>query len=41
MITNNIVAAYEILHSMKKRKSGKIGSFGLKLDMSKADDRVE
>lgn len=38
--SDNIVAAYEILHSMKK-KTKKVGSFGLKLDMSKAYNRVE
>ncbi|KAA3488442.1 reverse transcriptase [Gossypium australe] len=41
LISDNIVAAYEILISMKNRRLGKEGSFALKLDMSKTYDRVE
>ena len=40
-ISNNISVAFETLHHMKIRKSGKIGSMVLKLDMSKAFDKVE
>jgi hypothetical protein len=41
LITNNIVAAYETLHSMQSRMWSKVGFMGIKLDMSKVYDRVE
>lgn len=40
-IQNNIVIAHEIIHSMKKRRKGKVSYMGLKLDMSKAFDKLE
>jgi len=33
--------AYEIMHSMQTRMWSKVGFMGMKLDMSKAYDRVE
>lgn len=39
-IIDNILVANELLHSFKKNRLGR-GSFVLKLDMSKADDKVE
>ncbi|KAA3487801.1 reverse transcriptase [Gossypium australe] len=39
LITDNILAAYEVLHSMKKKWIGRERSFALKLDISKAYDR--
>jgi hypothetical protein len=41
LITDNILAAYEIMHTMQTRMWSKVGYMGLKLDMSKAYDRVE
>lgn len=37
-ITNNVIIAYKILRSFKRKKRGRIGSFALKLDMAKAYD---
>ncbi|XP_042984282.1 uncharacterized protein LOC122313374 [Carya illinoinensis] len=41
LISDNTIAAYETLHSMKTRLKGRIGSMALKLDISKAYDKVE
>lgn len=41
LITDNILAAYETLHSMRARMCSKVGFIGIKLDMSKAYDRVK
>jgi hypothetical protein len=41
LITDNALAAYETLHSMHTKMWSKVGFIGIKLDMSKAYDRVE
>ncbi|KAL8145771.1 hypothetical protein AgCh_003788 [Apium graveolens] len=41
MIIDNIMIAQEIMHFMKRKMKGKDGWMALKLDMSKAYDRVE
>ena len=41
MITDNVLVAYETLHTMHSQKKGKKGSLALKLDISKVYDRVE
>ena len=41
LISNNILVAFETLHHMKNHDSRKHGFMAIKLDMSKAYDRVE
>ena len=41
MITDNILLAYECTHYMKNKRGGKEGHAAVKLDMSKAYDRIE
>ncbi|CAM8882279.1 unnamed protein product [Rhodiola kirilowii] len=40
-ISDNILLAHEVLHYIKSRRKQKKGYFSLKIDMSKAYDRVE
>lgn len=41
LIIDNVIVAYETLHFMKTRHKGKDGDMTLKLDISKAYDRIE
>ena len=41
LISDNIFVAFETLHSMRNHNKGKSGFMALKLDMSKAYDRLE
>ena len=40
-ITDNILISSEIIHFLKRKRQGKVGVTTLKIDMSKAYDRIE
>ena len=41
LITDNVLVTFETMHHISKKKGEKVGEMALKLDMSKAYDRVE
>ena len=41
LITDIVLVAYEMIHHISQKKSGRAGDLALKLDMSKAYDKVE
>jgi len=41
LISENIIVAFETMHTMQTRMWSKVGYMGVKLDMSKAYDRME
>jgi hypothetical protein len=41
LITDNVLISFETLHHMHNQRSGRVGSMALKLDMSKAYDKVK
>ena len=41
LITDNVLVAHEMMNHISKKRKGKCGEMAVKLDMSKAYNRVE
>ena len=41
LITDNVLVAFETMHHISQKKGGKVREMALKLDLSKAYDRVK
>ena len=41
LILDNVLIVYELTHTLRNKRSGREGYMALKLDISKAYDRVE
>ena len=41
LIIDNVLVAHEVMNHINKKKKGKCGEMAVKLDMSKAYNRVE
>ena len=41
LIIDNTIVAFEMIHRIRNKRKGKIGHMAMKLDISKAYDRVE
>lgn len=41
LISDNVMVSYEVMHYLKRKRRGRDGQMALKVDMSKAYDRIE